>query len=200
MKILSPSLFSASAIRATTDVMAKPLVLMALLIGGVMHDEMNAWAATTEANSPLTYEADSGQADLAKKIYSLKGRVVVSQGNLTLRSSEAQVRQVGKGQATVTVSGSTQAPASFEQRSADDKGEVLQGQSQKIDYDTRTSVVVLSGQAVVKRTKDGRVLDEITGNSISYNRATQEFNVKSSNSTATSGGRVRGVISGDSGL
>ena len=147
-----------------------------------------------ERRAPLTYEADAGKADLARKVYTLSGNVVITQGGLNLRAEQAQVRQGADGQAEVSVSGGAQTPARFEQTSTR-AGESMQGQAQRIEYSGRSATVTLSGQAVLRRMRGAQVLDEISGASITYNRNTEEFQVQGEPRKPEGGGRVRGTLS-----
>ena len=125
-----------------------------------------AWAASpagsaasaADKRAPLTYEADSGKADLIKKLYTLKGHVRIQQGSLTILAEDAQVRQGEGGRPVVLVTGSAADLARFEQKQAT-PNEVLKGQALTIDYDDRSAIVRLKGQAQMRRMQGETVID-----------------------------------------
>lgn len=151
------------------------------------------------ATDPLTYEADKGQADLVKKRYTLKGRVRVTQGRLDIRAQEAVVQQQSDGSATVVVTGVSTEPARFEQKKPGTQ-ETLVGQSARIDYDNRTQIVIMRGNATLKRYQRDTLVDEVLGSVITYNQVTEAFQVdggdaRPAGSPQGGDGRVRGVLS-----
>ena len=152
-------------------------------------------ASAADKRAPLTYEADSGKADLIKKLYTLKGHVRIQQGNLTILAEDAQVRQGEGGRPVVLVTGSAGDLARFEQKQAA-PNEVLKGQALTIDYDDRSAIVRLKGQAQMRRMQGETVIDEVVGSVITYNRTTGEFQVQGDNDApGKPGNRVRGVLS-----
>lgn len=153
-------------------------------------------AAEASRRVPLSYEADTGRADLVKKVYTLKGHVRIQQGGLSLESDEAVLRQGEGGHPSVQVTGSAAQPARFEQRPTPPEVETLKGQAQTIDYDDRAGLVRLRGQAQLRRLRGDTVVDEVSGPVITYNRQSGEFQVQGESGNESGGGRVRGVLSG----
>lgn len=184
--VMSPHFWGISPNHRVQGVLRGALAGVALL--GAL---VSAGAADVDRKAPLNYEADTGRADLARKVYTLKGNVLITQAALTIRADDAQVRQADGGQALVTVSG---APARFEQKAAAGKDEVLAGQAQRIEYDARTGVVKFTGQAVLRRLRGTQLVDEVTGPVITYHRDTEEFQVQGSAAPGADTGRVRGVL------
>lgn len=172
------------------------LVLSLLGVGSALP----AWSAgpapaEPARRVPLTYEADTGRADLVKKVYTLKGHVRIQQGGLTLEADEAVLKQGDGGHPSVQVRGAAGQPARFEQKPTPPELETLRGQAQDIDYDDRAALVRLRGQAQLRRLRGDTVVDEVSGPLITYNRNSGEFQVQGEGGTEP-GGRVRGVLSG----
>ena len=71
----------------------------------------------------------------------------------------------------------------------------MEAEAQRIEFDTRTDSLRFTGDAVVRRLQGARATDEITGQLITWNNATEVFNVEGGPPTAQSPtGRVRAVL------
>ncbi|OYU75112.1 MAG: organic solvent tolerance protein OstA, partial [Burkholderiales bacterium PBB5] len=85
-------------------------------------------------------------------------------------------------------------PASYRQK-RDGSDEFVEGQAQRIDYDSRAGTLRFDGAAVVRRLRGPVVADEIQGALILWDSTAESFNVQGGTATATNpGGRVRAVI------
>jgi lipopolysaccharide export system protein LptA len=148
----------------------------------------NAFAERTDRDQPVNIESDRMVADDAKKIATFEGKVVLTRGTLTIRADQIIVRQDNDGfQYGVAVG----KPATFRQK-REGNNEYIDGEALRIEYDGRAERVVLLSSARLHRNSG----DDVRGNSISYNTATERFTVQSSGDAAEGGrdGRVRAVI------
>ena len=159
----------------------------------------SAQAEKSDRGKPLTIEADQpGTVDLLKQVVVFNGNVVVAQGTMAIRAERVEVRERTDGHRGATASGSAGKPASFRQK-RDGVDETIEGQADRIEYDSRGDVVRFAGNAQVRRLRGASPADEISGSVITYDSGNETFSVQGA---ATSGaasapggtGRVRVVI------
>jgi lipopolysaccharide export system protein LptA len=160
-----------------------------------------AHAEKADRQQPLTIEADqSSTVDLARRVVVFNGRVVLVQGTLRIQAERMEVAEVGEGHRTALARGLPEQPAQFREK-RDGVEEYVEGRAERIEYDSRESLIRLSGKAVVRRLRGTQLADEIQGETIIWNGAREVFSVAPSgppagtSATGGSSGRVRGVFS-----
>lgn len=155
-----------------------------------------ALAERADRSKVMTLESDQPCVlDLIKRSSVCSGNVVFSQGTLTLRAQRLELREASAGHQVAQALGSAEQPARYRQK-RDGVNEQVEGQAQRIDYDSRTGTLRFEGQAVVRRLRDSVLADEIHGAAIVWDSVAEQFNVKGGAVTAENpGGRVRAVIS-----
>ena len=173
-------------------------LLFALLCA--LHLAPFAQAAQTDRNQPIHIEADAMRYDDVHQTSVFTGNVVVTKGSLVLRAATVDVRQAPDGYQYATAVAAPGQLATF-QRQLDvapgQPAQTLDGAAQRIEYDGKTDVVTLRGQAILSRLIDGRLMDRSQGNVIAYNQITDVFTVEggAQGATATNpGGRVRVML------
>ncbi len=159
-----------------------------------------AWAEKADRGKPLTIEADQpGTLDLIKQVVVFNGNVVVAQGTMAIRAERVEVRERPDGHRSATALGTPGKPASFRQK-REGVDEFIEGQAERIEYDSRGDVVRFAGAAQVRRLRAGTPADEITGELVTYDNGNETFSVQGapaaagSGASAPGGGRVRVVI------
>ena len=175
------------------------LTLMAALAAGLAAPVA---AEKADRGKPLTIEADQpGTLDLIKQVVVFNGNVVVAQGTMAIRADKVEVRERPDGHRSATALGSAGKPASFRQK-REGVDETIEGQAERIEYDSRGDVVRFAGNAQVRRLRGTTPADEITGNLITYDNGNETFSVQggapaaaTAGASAPAGGRVRVVIS-----
>ena len=90
---------------------------------------------------------------------------------LTIKGELLQLKQTESGLSYGHIIGS---PAKFKQKREVD-GEWIEGEATRLDYDERDSMFFLSGNASLKRKKDGKIKDEVTGEKLSYSSITDVY-------------------------
>jgi lipopolysaccharide export system protein LptA len=151
-----------------------------------------AWPAQAERADrakPINLEADSMRVDDAQKTSVFEGKVVMTQGTLTIHADRITVRQDKEGNQYGVASGS---PATFRQK-RDGAGEYIEGEAERIEYNGKIDKVEFFNHARLKR----EPADEVRGNYISYDSRTEYFTVTGgagSNASGSPGGRVHAVI------
>lgn len=142
-----------------------------------------AQAEKADRERPINVEADSVRVDDVKKVASYEGHVVMTQGTLMITADRIEVRQDDKG----VVSGlATGKPVYFRQK-MEASSEFAEGWADRIEYDGQSDKIKLMGQARLKRG-----IDELRGELITYDSASEFFQAKGGSSGAS--GRVRAVI------
>ena len=146
-------------------------VLAAIMLVIGPHAIQDACAEKSDRDKPVNIESDRMNADDARKTAIFDGRVVLTQGSLTLRAERITVRQDRDGFQFGTATGS---PASFRQK-RDGVNEFVEAEAERIEYDARADKVEFFENARMRR--DGG--DDVRGNYISYDARTEHFTVTS---------------------
>ena len=151
-----------------------------------------AAAEKTDRDKPVNIESDRMNADDAKKTATFEGKVVLTQGTMTIRADRIVVRQDSDGFQFGTATGSL---ASFRQK-RDGTNDYIDAEAERIEYDSRADRVEFFNRARLRRGGG----DDVCGNFISYDSRTEFFTVNSGKGaagnarTAPSGGRVHAVL------
>jgi lipopolysaccharide export system protein LptA len=145
-------------------------------------------AERADRNKPVNIESDRMVADDAKKISTFDGRVVLTQGTLTIRADRIVVRQDAQGFQHGVASGNL---ATFRQK-REGFDDYVEGEAERIEYDGKADRVEFVNRARLRR--DGG--DDVNGSYISYDSRTEVFSVRSNQQAGaqTRDGRVRAVI------
>jgi lipopolysaccharide export system protein LptA len=153
-----------------------------------------AWAEKADRGLPMVVEADKpGSMDMQKQIVIFNGNVVLTQGTMTLRAERVEVRETKDGQRSGVATGSAARRAWYREK-RESVDEFLEGEGDRIEFDTRTDTLRFLGSAVVRRLRGTELIDEITGQLITWNNGTELFTVEGGASPANPSGRVRAVL------
>ncbi len=145
-------------------------------------------ADIADREKPINLEADRMEIDDTKKVATLTGNVVVSQGTLTIKSDRMVITQDTGGFSKGVAYGN---PATFRQK-REGFDEYIDGQALRMEYDGRNEMLELFDKAVVKKGAE-----EVRGNYISYNSRTEFYQAFGGGKDSTgkdTAGRVRAVI------
>lgn len=146
---------------------------------------LSAHAEKADRDQPIHIDADRIEVDDAKKVSTFLGNVILTQGTLTIKADRVVVTQDSAGNRHATAYSETH-PVRFKQK-REGYDEYVEGQGDRAEYDSKTDIVELFGNAYVKRGQD-----VVRGNYISYNSTTEFF--QSSGGSKTPEGRVHAVI------
>lgn len=158
-----------------------------LLCGGL------AQAERADRDKPMNAEADALRYDDARQTSVFTGNVVITKGSILIRGAQVEVRQDAQGNQFGTVTGS---PGFFRQK-REGVDEFIEGQAQRIEYDSKSDTVRFLGAAVLRRYKGTQLNDETQGAVITYNNVNDMFTVDggAANRTAANpSGRVRAML------
>ncbi len=149
----------------------------------------SAHAERADREKPVNLEADRVTVDDLKQTATFEGNVLLTQGTLTIRGNRMVVQQDAEGFKTGVAYGNL---AHFRQK-RDGVDEYVEGYAERIEYDSKAEKLQMFNRAYIKRGDD-----DVRGNYISYDAATEFFRViGGGKQAATAGnpeGRVRAVI------
>ena len=146
-------------------------------------------AEKADRDKPINFSAEQpAEVDFEKRIGTLKGNVVITQGTMTIRADRIDFKQNADNSLSATATGN---PVSFRQKK-DDSDEYYEGFAQRAVYDGQKQLLELFDRALLKQGSD-----EIRSNYVSYNSATGIFKAEGRPDTPGvegPGDRVRGVF------
>ncbi|HSV70859.1 MAG TPA: lipopolysaccharide transport periplasmic protein LptA [Methylibium sp.] len=167
----------------------RPALVVVLALTGLV----GAHAERTDRNQPLNFAADSAKVDEAKQLNILSGNVEITKGTIVIKADRVEVRQGREGYQSAVATGWPERRATFRQK-REGSDEVIEGEAERLEYDSRADTVKLVNRAVMRRYRGTTLADEVSGQTISYDNATEVFQVLGGGSAATPSGRVRGVL------
>lgn len=170
------------------------LILIATLATGAVFP---AAAEKADRDKPMNIEADALRYDDLKQSSVFTGNVVISKGTTLIRGGKVDVSQDAEGYQQATV---VAAPGklAFYRKKRDGVDEYIEGEGERIEYDSRPDTVKFIGRAVVRRLSGAALVDETTGALIVYNNLTDVFAVDGgaqNRTTANPTGRIRAMLS-----
>ena len=147
----------------------------------------SALAERADRDKPIDIEANRMTAEDAKQLTVFEGKVVLTQGTFQLRADKLTVQQDKEGKQFAVATGR---PATFRTK-RDGSDEWIDGEAERIEYDSRTEKVELFQRARVNRDKD-----IVRGNYIAYDQRTDLFLVQDGKDSAgkPNPGRVSATI------
>ncbi|MBX3612768.1 MAG: lipopolysaccharide transport periplasmic protein LptA [Burkholderiaceae bacterium] len=153
-----------------------------------------ALAEKADRNKPINVEADRMQYDDLKQINVFTGNVVLTKGTILLRADRLVIRQDPEGYQYGTATGNL----AFFRQKREGVDQFVEGQARQIDYDGKRETFRLQQQAMMRRTENERVVDEVHGSDILYESRNEFFTVEGTSGTAATpgnpAGRVRVII------
>lgn len=144
-------------------------------------------AERADRDKPIDIEANRMTAEDAKQLTVFEGKVVLTQGTFQLRADRLTVQQDKDGKQFAVATGR---PATFRTK-RDGSDEWIDGEAERIEYDSKTEKVEFFQRARVNRDKD-----IVRGNYISYDQRTDLFLVQDGKDVAgkPNPGRVSATI------
>ena len=150
---------------------------------------ISAGAEKGDREKPINFSAEQpAEVDFEKRIGTLRGNVVITQGTMTIRADRIDFKQNPDNSLSATAFGN---PVSFRQKK-DDSDEYFEGFAQRAVYDGQKQLLELFDRALLKQGSD-----EIRSNYVSYNSSTGIFKAEGrpdAPGVEGPGDRVRGVF------
>lgn len=156
-----------------------------------------AWAENADRDKPMNAEADALRYDDLKQTSVFTGSVVITKGTTIIRGEQVDVKQDPEGyQQAIVIA----APGklAYYRKKREGRDEFIEGEGERIEYDSRQDVVKFIRSAVLRRYNGAVLADETTGSQINYDNKTDVFTVDggAQNRTATNpNGRIRALLS-----
>jgi lipopolysaccharide export system protein LptA len=158
-----------------------------------------ARAERADRTKPLEFQAQAVRIDEKQRLRVLTGEVQISKGSLLIRAETIEVREIAGGYLVAAI-GAPGAAATFRQK-REGVDEQVEGQAERIEYDTRAEKVLLSGQAAMRRLRGTRVADEVTGHLIRYDNVAELYEIDGRRpagpapaAASAPAGRVKGTL------
>lgn len=172
---------------------ASLILAAALALGAVLP----AAAEKADRDKPMNVEADALRYDDLNQTSVFTGNVVITKGTTLIRGAQVDVSQDPEGyQKAVAIA----APGklAYYRKKRDGVDEYIEGEGERIEYDSRADLVKFIKRAVVRRYKGATLNDETTGALIVYDNNTDVFTVDggaANRSAANPSGRIRALLS-----
>jgi len=164
------------------------MLILALL--GLAVASTPAMAERADRQQPVNIEADRVTIDDRNKTHVFEGKVILTQGTLQIRGDKLVVTQGADGFQTGIATGTEGRLATFRQR-REGSNDYVEGEAERIEYDSRTERAKLFVRAYVKSGGD-----EVRGHYIEYDALSENYVVTNApgDHAVGRGSRVRAVI------
>lgn len=129
----------------------------------------SALAERADRDKPVNLDAAKVTVDDIKRVHVFEGNVVLSQGTLLIKSAKLVVTQDAEGFQKGVATGGADGLARFRQK-RDGKDEYVDGEGERIEYDSRTEKAEFFKRAYVKSG-----MDEVRGDYIFYDGITEQY-------------------------
>ncbi|HXC39258.1 MAG TPA: lipopolysaccharide transport periplasmic protein LptA [Burkholderiales bacterium] len=144
-----------------------------------------AHAEKADRDKPVNIESDRMNANDAKKTAVFDGKVVLTQGTMTIRAERIIVVQDAQGFQSGTAIGS---PATFRQK-REGVNEYIEAEAERIEYNGRADKVEFFNRARLRRDCG----DDVRGGYISYDSRSEFFTVNSAGANASNTSNAQGT-------
>lgn len=134
-------------------------------------------AEKADQDKPIILEAEKVSVNDVKQIYDLNGQVLIIKGSILVTGEDGLIQVDPEGYEFVDVKGTPDASASFRQRREGPADEFMQGLATQVNYNAKTEVLTLTGDAKLKRLLNMQMLDQLRGWKIEYDDVKQYYKV-----------------------
>lgn len=180
-----------SKIRALMNYFPSLLLTLALLTA------LPAMAEKADRDMPMNAESDALRYDDLKQSSIFTGNVIITKGSILIRGARVDVFQDAQGYQQAVVIAEPGKLAYYRSK-RDGVDEVIEGEGERIEYDSQADNVKFIRKAVLRRYVDGKLADESNGALIRYENTTDVFTVDGSaqpvRTASNPSGRVRALL------
>ena len=153
-----------------------------------------AQAKQSDKQQALYATADALRVDDANGVSVFTGNVVITKGSIVIKADRFEVRDGPNGAQIGVATANGSGVATFSQ-DRDVDNESIRGRARRIDYNSVSERLELTGKAVMQRFRGNTMADETAGERIVYTAQDSKFVVDGSiNGSSKSDGRVRAVL------
>jgi lipopolysaccharide export system protein LptA len=156
-----------------------------------------AQAEKADAAKPTNIEANQMAYDDVKQINTFTGNVVLVRGTLTMKADRMVVTQDPAGYQYATLYAKRGEKATFRQKRDGGPDLWIDGEAaNRIEYDTKSEVAKLYGNARVRLLDGAKPTDEVEGEFISYDSKQEFYSVNNTTGgpSKAGAGRIRATI------
>ncbi len=156
-----------------TQLMRAWLLLLAFSVPiGLSHAQS---APLNDRGQPINIEADAVTYSDVTQTSTFTGHVILTQGSMQIQSNTVEVIITPEGYNYATAKGGANGLVHFRQK-RDGASDWMEGQGEQLLYDSKSNVVTLSKRAQVRRVDaQGKLMDQINGEELTYNQLTEVF-------------------------
>jgi lipopolysaccharide export system protein LptA len=134
-----------------------------------------ASAERGDANKEAIIKSKSIDIDQVSLTRVLTGNVTMEKGTLRLSADKAVLKETPEGYLGLVLTAGAGKAATFRQKRDAGVDLWVDGQAQRVEYDERTQVVKLFGNAKVRELKGDKVTNELDGDFISYDSRMEQL-------------------------
>lgn len=134
-----------------------------------------ASAERADANKEAIIKSKSIDVDQVTLTRILTGNVTMEKGTLRLSADKAVLKETPEGYLGLVLTAGPGKAATFRQKRDAGVDLWVDGQAQRVEYDERTQVVKLFGNARVRELKGDKVTNELDGDFISYDSRAEQL-------------------------
>jgi len=153
-------------------------------------------AEKADKDKPMNVEADALRYEDTRQTSVFTGNVVLTKGTIVMRGAKMDVRQDPQGNQFGLLVGTPEKPGFFRQK-REGLDEWVEGEGERIEYDSKAETVLFTGRAVLRRYRGTQLNDVTEGSQILYNSQSEVFTVKGGESNRTAAnpkGRVQAML------
>ena len=151
--------------------------LMPLVFFGVSVLTGLALAEKADQDKPLIVNADSVSINEVEQKYKLQGAILLIKGSIVVTGDKGDILVDPEGYQFIEVKGDAKSLATFRQRREGLANEFMQGIGKNVNYNGKEEVLILLGDASMKRLLNMQMRDQLRGGKIEYRDDTQEYRV-----------------------
>jgi lipopolysaccharide export system protein LptA len=146
------------------------------------------FAQEDDNTAPLNIEADTLSHNDLIGYTTANGNVKVQKGSIYLSGETVTIEQDLLGYQSVNTKGTINTLAYFKKQRTSmgdsQSPEFIEGEAEEVIYNSKTDVVELRGQAMLRRLVKQEVNDQVRGDTIYYNNVTDSYRVQNANQTS----------------
>jgi lipopolysaccharide export system protein LptA len=155
------------------------ILLMPLVFFGLNVLTGFALAEKADQDKPLILNANSVSINEVEQKYKLQGDILLIKGSIVVTGDQGDITVDPEGYQFIEVKGDAKTIATFRQRREGLANEFMQGIGKEVSYNGKQDVLILLGDANMKRLLNMQMRDHLRGGKIEYRDDTQEYRVSS---------------------
>jgi lipopolysaccharide export system protein LptA len=152
-------------------------LLMPLVLLGLNALTGLALAEKADQDKPLILNANSVSINEVEQKYKLQGDILLIKGSIVVTGDKGDIVVDPEGYQFIEVKGDAKTLATFRQRREGLANEFMQGIGREASYNGKQDVLILLGDANMKRLLNMQMRDHLRGGKIEYRDDTQEYRV-----------------------